>query len=236
MSFQLNQLLKRGDSTNKKESIATSNFDFGLPRRSFKRESDSMVNDEDVRVKRNIFKNMTVKPLKRSRFAKFFQPERSSKANEIGNLISGLRRNKPHTVQENICSRLLSSQKLNFINPFQFFDKNIEPRPTRFKSALQNASVANDFHDHLIFDPHFSSLFTVDRVFNFKSRSIDEKQSNISESNSNLTLFSIKSEEEIVNQNITDLRRISQIDSSNKVLDLWRSKTLYDIHDEKGND
>jgi hypothetical protein len=46
----------------------------------------------------------------------------------------------------------------------------------------------------------------------------------------------IQSEAEDDNHNTANLRRASQVDSSKKVLRLWRSKTLYNIEDEEGND
>lgn len=239
MSIEFNWLAGGLNSSSlKRESVLTSNFDIALPRKSFRRESDSMVNDEELRVKRNVSKNLTVKPAKRSRFAKFFQQDRQSKVNEIGKLISGLRRNKPHTVLENICSRLLSSQKLNFINPFNYFDKNVEPKMVRHKSAHHHSSLGNIMREKLKTEEHFSSLFTYDKIFNFRmslAQEMTNKKREISSScKSKSGMTSIKSEAEDDYQNTANLRRGSQVDSSNKVLDLWRSKTIYNVEDEEG--
>lgn len=242
MSIEKNRQISLSNSSHNRGSILTSNLsnlDFVLPRKSFKRESDSMVNDEETRLKRNACKNLTVKPAKRSRFAKFFQYDRPSKVNEIGKLISGLRRNKPHTVLENICSRLLSSQKLNFINPFNYFDKNVEALPIRHKSAHHNNSLANILLSKIKTDEHFSSLFTQDPIFHFRRSMAEEscyRKENASSNKSKSQMTCIQSEAEDDNHNTANLRRASQVDSSKKVLRLWRSKTLYNIEDEEGND
>lgn len=228
MSFESQDILMQGYSLYKEGSAASFIFELGLPRCSYNRESHKILNDEDIRVKRNDMKNLTVKPLKRSRFENLFQSEQNCQTKENGQLIPGVKNEKPQRVEEKMFLKFHSSQMLNIHNSFQFFDKCIETKPSRFKSALQKSIKINAFKYDIDLICDNTNLIT-DKILDFQPT----KTHNIK--NSNVSLFTNESKEETNNKNVSGLKKASKIGAKYKTLDLLRSKALDGMNDERGN-
>ena len=106
-------------------------------------ETDSMINDEQQRVDRLITKNYTLTNNNytnsyimynigkynnhKSRFEKYFKSNKTNNYSDTQSLIKGLlvknNKLKSKSVKESVNSRLITSKKLNFIDPSKYFSK-----------------------------------------------------------------------------------------------------------------
>lgn len=179
-------------------------------------ETDSMVNNEEERFERNIYKIMTVprQMIIRSRFENFFIKDNTEADKIIQGLTTSKRGTRFKSVQENANSRLITSKNLNLIDPEKYFTKVENIRV--FKSACHVS------HIKLGFDPE-NATSTKKKVFHFD----EEKSSDGSRFSSDRSL--IKTDKD-------GSGNVPIIDIPNSIKDLIKDSLCDDVFYENNNE
>lgn len=142
--------------------------DIIINKRLDRRETDSMVNNEETRFERSINKVMTVPSRMKGFLENFNRKEKSEADHLVQGLTARRRGTKFKSVQESANSRLITSKKLNLVDPEKYFSKIENVRI--YKSAgevsyIKLESIKNDnlhcpdivkdvfeFHDNLSYN------------------------------------------------------------------------------------
>lgn len=109
------------------------------------KETESMINDEDERLKRFQYKNLTYQQkqnLINSRFEKYFLLKKKKETNSLTptqNLIKGLSKRNHSSQRTFVNSRLITSRHLNLIDPLNyFFKEKIEIKEKYYSCKIHN--------------------------------------------------------------------------------------------------